>query len=183
MSSKTLTRPENWVNRLEIDLNGGKDPKADVETAEWAQIAEGIQSVTPAGNETADTQAFWVDKGFSETDITGKRATFAITGQRVVGDPAQDFIAARFLAMGDSLRTLFRWTDQSGNTIVANCTLTSVVPFGGNANGRQTFSVTLSLNGHPVPGVGGTNNDDGTGQNGVISGDNPELGDGETTGK
>lgn len=179
---KTLTRPENWVNKFEIDMNNGQDPVTDAANAKWALISQGILSVTPAANETDDTQSFWNDKGFSETDTTGKRATFAITGQRVVGDPAQDFVAGRFLAIGSALRTLVRWTNQSGEVIISNVTLTAIVPFGGNANARQTFSFTLSLNGLPVLTTGGQNNDDGTGQNGVISGGNISLGDGSDIG-
>ena len=167
MPAKTLTRPENWVNKFEVDLNGGQDPVADAGTANWVLISQGLLTATPASNETADTQSFWSDKGFSETDITGKRVTFAMTFQRVVGDPAQDYIASKFLAMGDKLHTLFRWTDQAGNTVTANATMTVIVPFGGNANARQTMSVTFSLNGVPVIGTGGTNNDTGDGANGT----------------
>lgn len=181
-ATKTYTRPENWVNKFEIDLKGGQDPKLDAANADWALISQGILTATPTANETDDTQAFWNDKGFSETDATGKRVTFAITGQRVVGDPAQDYIAARFLAIGNALRTLVRWTDQNGEVIISNVTLTAIVPFGGNANARQTFSFTLSLNGVPVLSSGGQNNDDGTGQNGIISGDNVSLGDGSDIG-
>lgn len=185
MPTSRLKRPENWVNKLEIDLKGGQDPTADLDNASWANLQEGIMTMTPAANATADTQSFWIDKGFSETDETGKRVTFAVTGQRVVGDPAQDYIVSRFMAMGDELRTLARWTDQGGNVITSNVTLTAIVPFGGNANARQTFSFTLSFNGYPVLTKNGTNNDDGTGANGVISDNSVGLGDGAgaTTGK
>ena len=84
--------------------------------------------------------------------------------------------------MGDSLRTLFRWTDQAGNTVIANATMTAIVPFGGNANARQTMSVTFSLNGVPVLGTGGKNNDDGDGENGTQSGSSQSLGDNTASG-
>lgn len=166
-----LKRPENWVNKLEIDVNGGQDPVADLENTNWANVAEGISGITPSANATSSTIADWADKGWEHTEETGKRITFAVTGQRVVGDAAQDYVAARFMAFGDALHTLCRWTDQAGNAIVSNCTLTSIVPFGGNANANQTFTFTIAFNGKPELSTGGTNNDDGTGQNGIISGD------------
>ncbi|QLE64012.1 capsid protein [Furfurilactobacillus rossiae] len=168
--AQPLKRPENWVNKFEIDTAGGQDPLTDAANAKFAKLSQGIISVTPAANETDDTQSFWEDEGFSETDGTGKRITYAFTGQRVVGDPAQDFVASKFWSMGDELRTLVRVTDQNGNTALCNATMTTIVPFGGNANARQTFSFTLSMNGKPVLGTGGQNNDDGNGLNGTKSG-------------
>lgn len=163
-----LKRPENWVNKFEIDKKMGQDP-ANIEGAEWLDIAQGITSITPASNDTTSANSFWNDKGFQETDVTGKKISIAVKGYRVVGDPAQDFIASLFLKMGDDCRTLVRWTDQSGHVIIANCTITKVVTMGGNANAYQTFSFEIDLNGKPVELDGGTNNDDGTGLNGVAN--------------
>lgn len=162
-----LKRPENWVNKFEIDKKMGQDP-ANIEGAEWLDIAQGITSITPASNDTTSANSFWNDKGFQETDVTGKKISIAVKGYRVVGDPAQDFIASLFLKMGDDCRTLVRWTDQSGHVIIANCTITKVVTMGGNANAYQTFSFEIDLNGKPVELDGGTNNDDGTGLNGAV---------------
>lgn len=176
----TLVRPENWVNKFEIDLKGNQDPTAKDDVTQFAPLSQGLQTVTPSSQETVDTQSFWNDKGGSETDITGKHARFAMTLQRVVGDPAQDYVVSRFLAMGDNLRTLMRWTDQGGNVITSNVTLTAIVPFGGNANARQTVSFTIEFNGQPVLTTGGTSNDDGDGVNGVISGGSTSIGDSTT---
>lgn len=162
-----LKRPENWVNKFEIDKNMGQDPSKDAAKASWLEISQGITSVTPSSNDTTSSNSFWNDKGYQETDVTGKKITFQVKGYRVVGDPAQDFIAGLFLKMGDACRTLFKWTDQSGHVIIANATITKVVAMGGNANAYQTFSFELNLNGKPVESDGGTNNDDGTGLNGV----------------
>lgn len=165
-----LKRPENWVNKFEIDKNKNQDP-ANIQNAEWLNISQGITSITPASNDTTSANSFWNDKGFQETDVTGKKISIAVKGYRVVGDPAQDFIASLFLKMGDTCRTLVRWTDQSGHVIIANCTITKVVTMGGNANAYQTFSFEIDLNGKPVEMDGGTNNDDGTGLNGVADTD------------
>lgn len=165
-----LKRPENWVNKFEIDANKNQDP-ANIQNANWLLISQGITSITPSSNDTTSANSFWNDKGFQETDVTGKKISIAVKGYRVVGDPAQDFIASLFLKMGDTCRTLVRWTDQSGHVIIANCTITKVVTMGGNANAYQTFSFSIELNGKPVEMDGGTNNDDGTGLNGVADTD------------
>lgn len=164
---KNLTRPENWVNKFEVDGNGGQDPSKDVSGANWLEISQGITSITPTSNDTTSKNSFWNDKGYQETEVTGKQVTFQIKGYRVVGDPAQDYISGLFLKMGDDVRTLFRWTDQSGHVIIANATISKIQTMGGNANASQTFSFELALNGKPVESDGGTNNDDGTGLNGV----------------
>lgn len=163
-----LKRPENWINKIEVDKNMGQDP-ANIESAAWLLLAQGITSIALSSNDTSSTNSFWNDKGFQETDVTGKKIALTFKGNRVVGDPAQDFIAGKLLQMGDDCRTLVRWTDQSGHVIIANCTITKVVTFGGNANAAQTFSFELDLNGKPVEMDGGTNNDDGTGLNGVAN--------------
>ncbi|WP_137624975.1 phage tail tube protein [Lactiplantibacillus pingfangensis] len=139
----------NYKNKFEIDTAGTQDPK-DTTKATWALLAAGISGVTPAANETDDNTAYYDGDGFTDADVTGKRITLAFTGHRVLGDAAQDFVASKFLAIGGSLKTLGRWTNPDGSTIVASVTMTSIVPMGGNANAKQTFSFTMSFNGKPL---------------------------------
>ncbi|WP_318766585.1 phage tail tube protein [Lactiplantibacillus carotarum] len=140
----------NVKNIFEIDTAGNQDPTGDLTKATWARLAAGISGVTPAANETDDNTAYYDGGGFTDNDVTGKRITLAFTGHRVVGDAAQDFVASKFLSIGENLKTLARWTDTNGNVIVSNVTLTAIVPMGGNANAKQTFSFTLSFNGKPI---------------------------------
>lgn len=140
----------NYKNIFEIDTKGNLDPTADISKAVFAPLAAGISGVTPSGNETSDNTAYYDGVGFTDTDVTGKRITLAFSGHRVVGDTAQDFVASKFLAIGQGLKTLARWTDPDGNKIVSNVTMTAIVPMGGNANAKQTFSFTLSFNGKPI---------------------------------
>lgn len=139
----------NYKNVFEIDTAGSQDPK-DATKATFAPLAAGISGVTPAANETDDNTAYYDGAGFTDTDVTGKRITLAFTGHRVIGDAAQDYVASKFLAIGQNLKTLGRWTDTNGNVIVSSVTLTAIVPMGGNANAKQTFSFTMSFNGKPI---------------------------------
>lgn len=139
---------ENYQNKLEIDISGSTTLD-DVSKATWAPLAAGIQTITPAASETADTTPYYDGGGFSDVDVTGKAITFAVAGHRVDGDDAQDYIAGKFIAVGDTLRTLARWTDPNGNKVQFVATLQAIVPFGGAANVKQTFSFTLAANGKP----------------------------------
>lgn len=138
----------NYKNKLEIDT-GGNTSLDDLAKASWAAVSAGIQTITPSASETADTTPYYNGEGFSDHDVTGKAIQFAISGHRLVGDAAQDYVAGKFIAVGDTLRTLARWTDPSGKQLVFVATLVSIVPFGGAANTKQTFSFTLAANGKP----------------------------------
>lgn len=138
----------NYVNKLSIDTKGGQE-LADKEAATWALVSAGITTITPSAAETADTSAYWDGEGQSETDVTGKNVTFAIAGHRKYGDEAQDYVASKFFDIGDKLRTLAKWVDGEGKEYVCKATLTAIVPFGGNANAKETFSFTLTFNGLP----------------------------------
>ncbi|MFA9354504.1 phage tail tube protein [Pediococcus pentosaceus] len=140
----------NFKNTLEIDINGGTDLDSDKANASWAKLSRGISTITPAAADTTDATPYWDGEGFTDTEVTGKNITFALSGHRVMGDPAQDYVASHFLDIGDKLRTLARWTDPAGNIVESVATMTSIVPFGGAANVKQTFSFTLALDGKPV---------------------------------
>ncbi|WP_419154571.1 phage tail tube protein, partial [Weissella bombi] len=107
----------NFENHLEIDVSGNTALE-DIDKANWAALSEGIQTITPASSETADTTPYWSGEGFSDHDVTGKAVTFAVAGHRLLGDPAQDYVAERFTDVGDSLRTLARWTNPEGKQLV-----------------------------------------------------------------
>ncbi|MDT2639544.1 capsid protein [Enterococcus dongliensis] len=138
----------NFKNKLEIDTAGNTDI-ADVASASFALLAAGITTITPAAADTTDASPYYDGEGFTDSTVTGKNITFQVAGHRVFGDAAQDYVASKFLSIGDELRTLAQWTDAKGNKVQAVVTLTSIVPFGGAANAKQTFSFTMAFNGKP----------------------------------
>ncbi|OTE88548.1 capsid protein, partial [Escherichia coli] len=80
-----------------------------------------------------DASPYYDGEGFTDSTVTGKKITCQVAGHRVFGDPAKDYVASKFLSIGDELRTLAQWTDAKGNKVQAVVTLTSIVPFGGAA--------------------------------------------------
>lgn len=138
----------NFKNKLGIDTAGNTDI-TDAASASFALLAAGITTITPAAADTTDASAYYDGEGFTDSTVTGKNITFAVAGHRVFGDAAQDYVASKFLSIGDELRTLAQWTDAKGNKVQAVVTLTSIVPFGGAANAKQTFSFTMAFNGKP----------------------------------
>ncbi|WP_125570926.1 phage tail tube protein [Lacticaseibacillus songhuajiangensis] len=139
----------NWQNGFEIDVSGTKDP-AKAENAKWEKLAAGINNFTPSLNETATNDVYMDGEGFGSTDVTGKRLQIAFTGHRLEGNAAQDYIASHVLDIGDKLKTLGRWTQTDGATIVGQVTLSDIVTSGGAPGAKQTLSFNMAFNGKPV---------------------------------
>lgn len=140
------TFKENWENKVEIDTLGNTTVDKST-SASWAKLAAGITTITPSPNDKTEETSYWDDEGSTSTDVTGKTLKFAIAGHRTIGDKAQDYVASKFMKKGDEVKTLVRWTDPTGNMITFVGTMTAIVPFGGAANAKQTFSFTISANG------------------------------------
>lgn len=145
--------PENYVNKIFIDTNPQPNSTGDidltnVDEGKWAWLAGGINTVTPSANETSSTDYYYDGGGFGDTDVTGKQVQLAVSGNRKVGDPAQDFVGGKFWQFGNAIRTRIIWIE-NGLPVIAQATLTNIVPTGGAANAKQTFSFTLSFNGRP----------------------------------
>ena len=138
----------NWRNQFFIATDGEKDPE-NYQKAQWAQLAKGINNVTPTDNPTTANDEYYDGEGFGTSDVTSKRIQFVLAGHRVYGDPAQDYVMKHFLDIGDDLKTLFKYVDAQGNTVVGRITMTNMTPFGGQPGAKQTFNVTLVFNGKP----------------------------------
>lgn len=138
----------NYKNQFDIDISG-QTSLDNVDKANWKRLAAGINNSTPAENDTTTNDEYYDGEGFGTSDVTSKRLQLTLAGHRLEGDPAQDYIAAKQLAIGDDLKTLFRWTQPSGDTITGVITLTNIVSSGGAPGAKQVFSVVIVFNGKP----------------------------------
>jgi hypothetical protein len=141
--------PLNYKNKFEIDTLGHTDP-TQVAEANWARLAAGINTFTPAAGDTTDNTPYFDGNGFSSTDVTGKNYSIAFSGNRLEGDAAQDYVASKDFAVGDAVKTLLRWTRPDGTVIIGCVTLNAIVVSGGAANAKETFSFTSNFNGAPT---------------------------------
>ena len=137
-----------WVIKMSIgtSLSGT--------TWSYAALCAGIESITPSINEQ-NTQAFYMcGNGGACNTVTGIAPEYDVSGHRVIGDAAQDYVAGLRYALGQdrnsSLKVEIYDHTTLKETIVADCTITDIVDFGGNAIDVVPFSCKLRVNGIPT---------------------------------
>jgi len=135
--------PLNYETLLEVDIT----PKATTRT--YVRLAEGIATVETSMNEVNDQQSFYKDNGYATTRKTGGQLIFTISGSRVIGDAAQDFIAGLFGAFGDDAISNIRVTSSDGEVKSGAATFTAIVAGGGDAGSLGSFSCEIHVNGKP----------------------------------
>jgi len=134
----------NFYDLFEIDTT------PDGGSRTWARLGRGISGFTPNLNENKDQTAYLDGNGWGSSDVIGKQLTYDATGHRVVGDTAQDYIAGKYLALGDDLKTNFRAFNSRGATRSGVCTINNIVIGGGDAQGKKEFSFSIDINGQPA---------------------------------
>lgn len=129
-----------------IDTTGGTNLK-DLTDAKFVRLGNGFTGSTFAGNETTISNTYLNDDGFGSTDVVGKRFTFAFTGVRMAGDPAQNYIASLQMKLGTDLETRFLIVAPDGKQKVGVISISALVPQGGNSNAGATMSFTINVQG------------------------------------
>lgn len=132
-----------WKNKIEIGTTYA--------TSAWSysELAEGIEGMTPNFTEMNSVFHFLKDEGWAHNEVTGAEPTIQVTGRRVVGDAAQDYIAGKQFALGPDRNSSVKITAE-GQIITCDCTITDVVCFGGNSTDVNQFGCTIRFNGKPT---------------------------------
>lgn len=134
-----------WKNKVEI---GTSATTANPPVWTYAELAVGIESMTPNFTENNQLFHFLADDGWAWNEVTGGEPSIQISGRRVAGDTAQDYIAGKQFELGTDRNTSIRITAE-GKVITCDCTITDVVTFGGSSLDVNQFSCTLRFNGKP----------------------------------
>ena len=92
----------------------------------YAELKNGFDNIAEALNETVQQYFFLSDNGFARNHVTGMAPAFTLTGRRIVGDAAQDFIFGAKYSMDTARQSSFKleYTNSEGKTVTLTCDCT-----------------------------------------------------------
>jgi hypothetical protein len=154
----TLTATPNLQAIYNVTLEIDTTPTATTPT--WAAVCAGIDNLEESLNEESDTYFFLCGKGFGDSEVTGMAPEIKLTGKRVTGDAAQEYIFGfaqkygLYAARHSHMRvTITPMTTPATSTIIsANITIKDVSEIKGDANKPSDIGFTLAMDGTPQSG-------------------------------
>ena len=132
-----------WVNTIEIGTEKNND------TWTYSKLCKGITEMTFTPNEQIQQYFFLCGEGFANNETTGGAPEITISGRRIAGDAAQDYIASKQFALGPDRVTSVKITAE-GNVITCDAVIANVTSFGGQTLDVNAFGCTLRFNGKPT---------------------------------
>lgn len=143
-----------WVVKLFIGTAYTAGSGSTPGTWTYSPLCAGIESFSPSVNEQNQQSFFMCGEGGACNTVTGIAPEYDISGARIHGDAAQDYICGLRYKLGQdrysSLKVEIYDHETLVETIVADCTITDIVDFGGNATDLVPFSCKLRVNGIPT---------------------------------
>jgi hypothetical protein len=138
-----------WVNELYIGTAYTAGQGGAAGTWTYSKLCKGIEGMTFNSNEQNQQYFFLCGNGFAHNEVTGGAPELQITGRRVVGDTAQDYIVGKQFALGEDRNSSVKIIS-GGKQIICDCSIGDVVSFGGNTLDVNTFGCTIRFNGAPT---------------------------------
>ena len=135
-----------WVNELYI---GTSATSATPPVWTYAKLCKGIESMSFSENEQNQQYFFLCGQGFAHNEVTGAAPELTITGRRIVGDSAQDYIAGLQFELGTDRNSSVKIIS-GGKQIICDCTVGAISSFGGNTLDVNQFGCTIRFNGAPA---------------------------------
>ena len=133
----------NWANEIYIGtaLSGT--------TWTYSKMCAGIESMEFTENEQSHQYFFLCGEGFAHNETTGAAPELTISGRRIVGDAAQDYICGKQYALGTDRNSSVKIVAE-GKEIVCDCTIGAITSFGGATLDVNAFGCTIRFNGAPT---------------------------------
>lgn len=139
----------NWVNELYIGTEYTPGSSGAAGTWTYAKLCKGIEGMEFNENEQNQQFFFLCGEGFAHNETTGAAPELTITGRRIVGDTAQDYIAGLQFQLGEDRNSSVKIIAE-GKQMVCDCTIGAITTFGGQTLDVNAFGCTIRFNGKPV---------------------------------
>jgi len=136
----------NYEYKLEIDTT-------PLSTPTYAIVGAGISNIAKALNEVLQQASYLNDQGWGSTEVVGGQLIITLTGDRVRGDAAQDYIYSADVQykFGQARHTHFRFTAPDGTGFTGNVTIANADDGGGDSTATNAISFEIHFNGKPEP--------------------------------
>ena len=135
-----------WANEVWI---GTTATTANPPVWSYSKLCKGIESMTFNSNEQNKQFFFLCGEGFANNEVTGGAPELQISGRRIAGDEAQDYIAGKQFALGTDRNSSIKIIAE-GKQIICDCSVGDVVTFGGSTLDVNSFGCTIRFNGKPT---------------------------------
>lgn len=135
-------------NKIEIDIGEG--------TENFVEFGAGFNSMSESLNEVVQQYFFLNDGGYARNYVTGMAPTFEMSGVRIVGDAAQDwlFAPARKYGLLDKRKSTIKITHPTGENTAAviTCpvTLCNMTSVSGETTDGSAVAVEIRFDGEPT---------------------------------
>lgn len=139
--NQTLDFAPNYCHIIELDI------AQDATNHDYRYALRGITSAEPSNDESVEEYEYYHSLGMSDSSVEKVKVSIEMTGNRMYGDPVQDFVQSLALETGQARKTYYKWVQPNGEMIEGQCTLSDIV-FGsgmGDANARGDFSYTIQI--------------------------------------
>ena len=115
---------------------------------------KGIDNISEALNETVQQYFFLDEGGFATNHVTGMAPAFTLTGRRILGDTAQDFIFGNKYSLDTSRESSFKLEYYNASsklvTLTCDCTICNIQEWSGAATDDSAISIEIRFNGAPT---------------------------------
>lgn len=138
-----------WANEIYIGTAYTAGQGGAAGTWTYAKLCKGIENVTFNSNEQNQQYFFICGEGVAHNEVTGSAPELQVSGRRVAGDTAQDYIVGKQFALGEDRNSSVKIIAE-GKQIVCDCSIGDVVSFGGATLDVNSFGCTIRFNGKPT---------------------------------
>lgn len=138
---------------LSAEIGTSSSTSSGATTWTYSPLGDGIDNIAEALNEVVQQYFFMDMGGFAKNHVTGMAPTFTLTGRRVMGDAAQDFIFGKKYGLDTDRQSSFKlsYSDGTNNvTITCDCTICNMQEWSGATTDDSAISFEIRFDGQPT---------------------------------